>query len=311
MDSCNVSSFVVGHVRRRSVLVNLFYGNSRSEYITRGCYWYSQWQWCIVCHVRWSRRSVRNPFLLSERKVLHFFYRYRFAGLMYMLMKHFVDRYNIYFAYGPSKIKQQIHATAINFVIVSVVLLQASFMLLSIIRRGFQGIAIYASIGFIITIAFAFAQCFLRCCDSWGPIHYQVSRATETYATITIEWKLTSVFPQTAKSRAAQSPRKRDVYSQCQYVPDVLRRSTLPHREDNNGVAQNNVNGLYTSPEAVETQLEANSVVANLNEKDTTMLYQNYNGGAIQTWWYRFGRFDGLIGRSLCHVSRNEDRSMV
>ncbi|XP_065225724.1 calcium permeable stress-gated cation channel 1 [Planococcus citri] len=183
-------------------------------------------------------------------------------GLLYMLMKHFVDRYNIYFAYGPSKIKQQIHGTAINFVIVSVVLLQASFMLLSIVRNHFQKITIYAIIGFFITIAFAFAQCFLRWCESWGPIHYQ-----------------------SAKSRAAQSPRKRDIYSQFQYVPDVLRRSTLPsHRDDNNGsISQNNLVTLYTSPEAVETQIDNNSAVVNLNEKDTTMLYQNYNGGTIQT----------------------------
>lgn len=93
---------------------------------------------------------------------------------MYMLMKHFVDKYNIYFAYGPSKIKQRIHATAINFVIASVVLLQASFLLLVILRKGFQEITIYTVIGFMITISFAFAQCFLRWCESWGPIHYQV-----------------------------------------------------------------------------------------------------------------------------------------
>jgi hypothetical protein len=91
-----------------------------------------------------------------------------------MLMKHFVDRYNIYFAYGPSKIKQQIHATAINFVIASVVLLQAVFLILAIIRLGFQQIAIYAAIGFGITIAYAFAQCFLRWGESWGHIKYQV-----------------------------------------------------------------------------------------------------------------------------------------
>lgn len=210
-----------------------------------------------------------------------------------MLMKHFVDRYNIYFAYGPSKIKQQIHGTAINFVIVSVVLLQASFMLLSIVRNHFQKITIYAIIGFFITIAFAFAQCFLRWCESWGPIHYQVCllrlRLIVSYRFLLyLNFHVVLLQKQSAKSRAAQSPRKRDVYSQCQYVPDVLRRSTLPsHREDNNGISQNNLVTLYTSPEAIETQIDNNSAVASLNEKDTTMLYQNYNGGSIQTWRQR------------------------
>ncbi|XKL63810.1 hypothetical protein PGB90_006174 [Kerria lacca] len=179
-------------------------------------------------------------------------------GLLYMLTKHFVDRYNIYFAYGPSKIKQQIHATAINFVIASVVLLQTSFMFLTILRKGFQEIKIYTVIGFIITIAFAFAQCFLRWCESWGPIHYKRSRY-----------------------QAGQSPRKRDMYSQYQYIPDVLRRSTFPHRETNN-TSENNLVTLYTTPDSVETQIEVNSLVNNVNGKDTAVLYQNYNGERLQ-----------------------------
>lgn len=89
---------------------------------------------------------------------------------------------------------------------------------------------------------------------------------------------------QSARSRAAQSPRKRDVYSQYQYVPDVLRRSTLPYRSEENGKQENRDqrSALYTSPEAVETEIEVNSLV-NHSEKDTTMLYQNYNGEAIAT----------------------------
>ena len=51
-------------------------------------------------------------------------------------MKHMVDRYNIYFAYRPSKIDKNIHASAINFVIVSVILLQVSVMFFTILRAG-------------------------------------------------------------------------------------------------------------------------------------------------------------------------------
>jgi hypothetical protein len=88
---------------------------------------------------------------------------------------------------------------------------------------------------------------------------------------------------QSARSRTAQSPRKRENQTQYQYVPDVLRRCTLPHREDSNGRAPANQLGpLYTSPEAMETQIEVNSLV-NLNEKDTTILYQNYNGEVVTT----------------------------
>ena len=58
------------------------------------------------------------------------------SGLVYLLMKHLVDRYNIYFAYGPSKIDKDIHASAINFVIVGVILLQCAVCFFDILRAG-------------------------------------------------------------------------------------------------------------------------------------------------------------------------------
>ena len=45
-------------------------------------------------------------------------------GLFYMCMKHCVDRYNIYYAYKRSKINKNIHATAVNCVIVSLLIQQ-------------------------------------------------------------------------------------------------------------------------------------------------------------------------------------------
>ena len=51
-------------------------------------------------------------------------------------MKHIVDRYNIYFAYAPSKIDQKIHASAITFVIVAVILLQCTVVFFNILRTG-------------------------------------------------------------------------------------------------------------------------------------------------------------------------------
>lgn len=89
-------------------------------------------------------------------------------------MKHCVDRYNIYFAYGPSKISQRIHTTAINYVIVSIVLLQASFMSLSVLRRGLNVISIFSLVGFIITILVAVAHSFFNCCGAFSPVCYQV-----------------------------------------------------------------------------------------------------------------------------------------
>lgn len=58
------------------------------------------------------------------------------AGLVYLSFKHLVDRYNIYFAYKPSKINKHIHASAINFVVISVILLQVNIVFFTGLRAG-------------------------------------------------------------------------------------------------------------------------------------------------------------------------------
>ncbi|KAK8732316.1 hypothetical protein OTU49_007019 [Cherax quadricarinatus] len=73
-------------------------------------------------------------------------------GTLYMVFKHLVDKYNIYFAYGPSRISRNIHTSAINFVIVSIVCLQLSLLFFSIIRQGLKkDITIYSIVLLIIT----------------------------------------------------------------------------------------------------------------------------------------------------------------
>lgn len=94
------------------------------------------------------------------------------AGLLYLILKHLVDRYNIYFAYGPSKISQSIHETAISCVIVSIVLLQLSFLSLSLLRLGLEGISIFSLGGLVLTCLFVLSHVFLNCCKGFSPITY-------------------------------------------------------------------------------------------------------------------------------------------
>lgn len=53
-----------------------------------------------------------------------------------MCLKHFIDRYNIYYVYGPSKISRNIHATAINFVIIAIILMQMCVFFFLYLRNG-------------------------------------------------------------------------------------------------------------------------------------------------------------------------------
>ncbi|KAK3912707.1 CSC1-like protein 1 [Frankliniella fusca] len=101
-------------------------------------------------------------------------------ALIYMILKHLVDKHNLYFVYGPSNISQRIHATAINIVIVSIVMLQASFLALAVLRKGLNDISIYSLTGFVITILFFIAHWMFHCCRGFSPIAYQPNSSSQS-----------------------------------------------------------------------------------------------------------------------------------
>ena len=84
-----------------------------------------------------------------------------------------VDRYNIYFAYGSSKINKKIHATAVNFVIVGTVFCQLCMLFFSILRKGGE-VTIYSAVGLSITGVIFIAQVSFNACTRFQPITYEV-----------------------------------------------------------------------------------------------------------------------------------------
>ncbi|XP_046676490.1 calcium permeable stress-gated cation channel 1 [Homalodisca vitripennis] len=172
-------------------------------------------------------------------------------GLLYMGMKHCVDRYNLYFAYGPSKISTRIHATAINYVVVSIVLLQASFMLLSIMRQGFNSISIYALTGFVLTIIIAILHSSLRVCSGLiSPIYHQAK-------------------PAPSASPSLSSPRHGGA-ARHQFVPDVLLRGAASSG-DQTAPRQPDLVTVYSPGETLQRNYGTDSSPPD-NER-----YQNYD----------------------------------
>ena len=57
-------------------------------------------------------------------------------GLIYFIIKHYVDRHNIFFVYKPSKINKKVHASAISFIVLSTVVLQFFMTIFSVLRSG-------------------------------------------------------------------------------------------------------------------------------------------------------------------------------
>ena len=58
------------------------------------------------------------------------------AGLMYMLLKHLADRYNMYYAYLPSKLDKKIHSGAVNQVVAAPILCLFWLLFFSTVRSG-------------------------------------------------------------------------------------------------------------------------------------------------------------------------------
>ena len=95
-----------------------------------------------------------------------------------MVLKHLVDKHNIYFAYGPSRIKKRIHVTAINFVILSIVLTQLCLCFFAYIRRGMRDIAIYSLVGLSGTLLLLTSHVLFHWFQLCSPVRYEV-RAVE------------------------------------------------------------------------------------------------------------------------------------
>merc|ERR1712018_7740 len=100
-------------------------------------------------------------------------------GLFYSLMKHGVDRYNLYYAYKRSKISKQIHATAVNSVIVSLLIQQLVLLFFNVIRGqkadggpGFSPRAIFSITMFTIFLAMFVGQIFFHLFLGFSPIQY-------------------------------------------------------------------------------------------------------------------------------------------
>jgi len=97
-------------------------------------------------------------------------------GLVYVSLKHFVDRYNIFFAYAPSRINKNIHTSAIYFVLAAFWVLQLTLLFFSLLRYGLYGVTIFALVGCVLTFLLVVFQAWFRRFRSLAPISYRVSQ---------------------------------------------------------------------------------------------------------------------------------------
>uniref|UniRef100_A0A8C2BWA0 Transmembrane protein 63A n=1 Tax=Cyprinus carpio TaxID=7962 RepID=A0A8C2BWA0_CYPCA len=60
------------------------------------------------------------------------------AGLLYLLLKHLVDKHNLYFAYLPARLDRQVHLGAVNQALAAPIICLMWLYFFSVIRTGFK-----------------------------------------------------------------------------------------------------------------------------------------------------------------------------
>ncbi|XP_053701952.1 calcium permeable stress-gated cation channel 1 [Synchiropus splendidus] len=84
-------------------------------------------------------------------------------GLLYVILKHMVDRYNIYYAYVPTKLNQRIHRAAISQVILAPILCIFWLLFFSILRLGpVHPITLFVFVSLLCCIAFSLVRLCLK-----------------------------------------------------------------------------------------------------------------------------------------------------
>uniref|UniRef100_A0A8C5TME8 Transmembrane protein 63C n=1 Tax=Malurus cyaneus samueli TaxID=2593467 RepID=A0A8C5TME8_9PASS len=108
-------------------------------------------------------------------------------GLLYMLLKHMVDRYNIYYVYIPTKLNQRLHIAAISQVVVAPILCMFWLLFFSVLRLGpTRPVTLFTFVVLLSCIVFSFFGLCLKKLQPRKHSSYQVSTASHPLCSFTL-----------------------------------------------------------------------------------------------------------------------------
>uniref|UniRef100_A0A6J0T0U5 CSC1-like protein 1 n=1 Tax=Pogona vitticeps TaxID=103695 RepID=A0A6J0T0U5_9SAUR len=105
-------------------------------------------------------------------------------GLIYMLLKHTVDRHNLYYAFLPAKLEKQIHFAAVNQALAAPILCLFWLYFFSFLRLGFKApttLFTFLVLGIAIVICLGYT-CF-GCLKYLSPLNYKVKSSVSSETT--------------------------------------------------------------------------------------------------------------------------------
>ncbi|XP_015787260.1 CSC1-like protein 1 [Tetranychus urticae] len=167
------------------------------------------------------------------------------CGLLYMVVKHIVDRYNIYYVYTPSKINGRIHSTAITFFHIAILMMIFQIFTFCFLRTGQSGLTKVCLVLVIIATIIFSGHCFFHC--FWNINHL-------TY---------------NATTRRASKRTNLKEFCACSYLPPVLFDLNVNGIVPPESQTTRNYGSLTPSPSSVPMASSESSTRLNISSLTT------------------------------------------
>ncbi|XP_029966326.1 CSC1-like protein 1 [Salarias fasciatus] len=104
-------------------------------------------------------------------------------GLLYMLLKHLVDRHNLYFAYLPARLDRQVHLGAVNQALAAPIICLIWLYFFSVLRAGFwTATSMFTLVVLVVTVFICISYTCFGNFKYLSPHNYEVKESDEDQA---------------------------------------------------------------------------------------------------------------------------------
>uniref|UniRef100_A0A3P8X5Q3 CSC1-like protein 2 n=1 Tax=Cynoglossus semilaevis TaxID=244447 RepID=A0A3P8X5Q3_CYNSE len=172
---------------------------------------------------------------------------------MYMLLKHLVDRYNMYYAYLPSKLDKKIHSGAVTQVVAAPILCLFWLLFFSTVRTFKTPTSMFTLVVLIVTIV----VCLSHVC--FGHFKYL---SAHNYKIDTKDTDVDAV-ENGRPARPSSSPTTKSQQQQQMYIAQVLQDGGSGGEEDRGSSQDEDMMNGGNSINEADFQSGEDSLIAN------------------------------------------------
>lgn len=163
-------------------------------------------------------------------------------GLIYILLKHMVDRYNLYFIYLPAKLDKRLHFAAVNQALAAPILCLFWLFFFSFLRLGLKAPAtLFTLLVVLLTILVCLGYTCFGCFQHLSPLYYKTEESAsqegseeETQEPPPLTPYVPRILSGLASERTALSLQQQQTYGTIHHLSGTLpEQNTACSQEDN------------------------------------------------------------------------------